>query len=516
MKKKELQNILSNHDQSYQSLQQSLNIYTKNGQHQQREKFRGQSNRISSQIGGGDNSVLGGPPGMVTGASSQNDHLTPLKGGKADAGVRGQHGPHGHHILNNNAGGNPLGGASVYSTKHNAGAKHHRGSSVDALNSSVEMRGAMKHHLVGGKTKHPREQSVRISRFNGNNSDDGLVHNSVHDFERAKNKAQDQLESLSVSGSHHQSKDPGNASYMRKSHHEIAKQNAHHSQSPAGDQQAGEGGGEKLSKDIQLNLQNLLQIDDKLTQLAECLKKNTVGNISQLCSDWWEYTDEDEYTIAKFQKAYRDEKARREIKQMMGQEILSIAIVNYFTSSPEIFRPSSIQLSQVKSVLGSVHQNFLAVVEFLLSKLPQEAQQNQFSAKLHQILKQKRKKQQRSSSKGGIPQGDTLDRTQPLAGVPAIKAHNDSIMNALKTITRQVSQAGGNARGANLSAKKLIALRNQGMIKNQSLIQSQALKPLYQTVQTMLKQMDNARINQVREAIIKSSETIEDLKLAAK
>lgn len=89
-------------------------------------------------------------------------------------------------------------------------------------------------------------------------------------------------------------------------------------------------------------------------------------------------------------------------------------------------------------------------------------------------------------------------------------------MNTLKTITRQVSQAGGNARGANLSAKKLIALRNQGMIKNQSLIQSQALKPLYQTVQTMLKQMDNARINQVREAIIKSSETIEDLKLAAK
>ena len=95
-----------------------------------------------------------------------------------------------------------------------------------------------------------------------------------------------------------------------------------------------------------------------------------MGNISQLCSDWWEYTDEDEYTIAKFQKAYRDEKARKEIKQMMGQEILSIAIVNYFTSSPEIFRPTSVQLNQVKALLGNVHQNFLAVVEFLLSKLP--------------------------------------------------------------------------------------------------------------------------------------------------
>ena len=156
-----------------------------------------------------------------------------------------------------------------------------------------------------------------------------------------------------MSGSHHQAKDAANTNYMRKSHHDITKQSAHNT-STAGDQQAGEGG-EKLSTDIQLNLQNLIQIDEKLTQLADCLKKNTVGNISQLCSDWWEYTDEDEYTIAKFQKAFRDEKARKEIKQMMGQEILSIAIVNYFTSSPEIFRPTSTQLNQVKSLLGSVH-----------------------------------------------------------------------------------------------------------------------------------------------------------------
>lgn len=44
MKKKELQSLLSNHDQSYQSLQQSLNIYTtKNGQ--TRDKFNRPPNR---------------------------------------------------------------------------------------------------------------------------------------------------------------------------------------------------------------------------------------------------------------------------------------------------------------------------------------------------------------------------------------------------------------------------------------------------------------------------------------
>ena len=92
---------------------------------------------------------------------------------------------------------------------------------------------------------------------------------------------------------------------------------------------------------MQLNLQNLIQIDEKLTALGDCLKKNAFNNISQLCSEWWELTDEDDYTIAKFFKAYKDERARREIKQQMCIEILSIAIVNYFTSSPEIFRPTS-------------------------------------------------------------------------------------------------------------------------------------------------------------------------------
>jgi hypothetical protein len=39
-------------------------------------------------------------------------------------------------------------------------------------------------------------------------------------------------------------------------------------------------------------------------------------------------------------------------------------------------------------------------------------------------------------------------------------------MNLIKTISRQGAQAASNARGANLSAKKLIQLRQQGMLKN--------------------------------------------------
>jgi len=131
--------------------------------------------------------------------------------------------------------------------------------------------------MIGAKSsKHPREQSVRISRFNNANSsiegENGLLHNSVHDFERAKNKAADHLESLSVSGSHHQAKinEVNREAYLRKDR-DISKGSGHHNNSSsagaaAESQQAGEEG-EKLNKDVQLNLQNLIQIDEKLTAL---------------------------------------------------------------------------------------------------------------------------------------------------------------------------------------------------------------------------------------------------------
>lgn len=69
-----------------------------------------------------------------------------------------------------------------------------------------------------------------------------------------------------------------------------------------------------------------------------------MSNISQLCSEWWELSDEDDYSIAKFEKAIKDDKIRRDIKQQMILEILSIAVVNYFTSSPDILKPTHLQL----------------------------------------------------------------------------------------------------------------------------------------------------------------------------
>jgi hypothetical protein len=69
-----------------------------------------------------------------------------------------------------------------------------------------------------------------------------------------------------------------------------------------------------------------------------------VNNISQLCSEWWEFTDEDDYSVAKFEKAIKDDRLKRDIRLQMTLEILSIAVVNYYTSSPDILKPTNVQI----------------------------------------------------------------------------------------------------------------------------------------------------------------------------
>jgi len=59
-------------------------------------------------------------------------------------------------------------------------------------------------------------------------------------------------------------------------------------------------------------------------------------------------------------------------------------------------------------------------------------------------------------------------------------------------------------------------MKSQGLLKNATIIQAQSLKPLFAACATILKQLETVSVNKVRDAIITSSETIEELKLATK
>jgi hypothetical protein len=77
-------------------------------------------------------------------------------------------------------------------TTNASSTKHNRGNSVDALTNSVDIRNKMIN--IVGNTKNQRDNSVRVSKFNGR---DDLVHHSVHDYDKNKNN---ELEQLSVNG----------------------------------------------------------------------------------------------------------------------------------------------------------------------------------------------------------------------------------------------------------------------------------------------------------------------------
>lgn len=46
---------------------------------------------------------------------------------------------------------------------------------------------------------------------------------------------------------------------------------------------------------------------------------------------------------------------KRELRYQMTLEILSIAVVNYYTSSPDVLKPTHLQIQQVKNLLNIIY-----------------------------------------------------------------------------------------------------------------------------------------------------------------
>ena len=222
---------------------------------------------------------------------------------------------------------------TYHASRVNQGAAtaKNRGHSVDVLNNAVDMpkdlvspRNALakiagatspknpKSHQ--GHASHVREHSVRVQRIPGSNLNAEV---SIGD---------QPLDSLSVNGKVAQGNGRGPLSTTNGQPLEVIKKTNLISIDTTADSKSvsgtspnspGEGSvtpsitgantadaqqaGEQYKlKDIQLDLNNLAKVDEKLVALSDALKKNNIGVISQLCSDWWEVTDEDDYAVAKF------------------------------------------------------------------------------------------------------------------------------------------------------------------------------------------------------------------------
>ena len=190
----------------------------------------------------------------------------------------------------------------------------------------------------------------------------------------------------------------------------------------------------------------------------------------------------------------QDCKWRDELKEQNILEILSIAMINYFTSAPELFKPSQQMFLQAKNLLTLVQLNFAYAVEMLVQKAPIQVQDAGVD-KLLQKLKSKISKREKQHPFG-------------------LRQTNDIVTQNLREMSKK--QPSQNKGHQNISAQRLIEMRKQGVYKQQSLPVQACLKPLFATVQNVINKMDVVQVAQARDSIIKSSEKIEDLKLSAK
>jgi hypothetical protein len=108
---------------------------------------------------------------------------------------------------------------------------------------------------------------------------------------------------------------------------------------------------------------------------------------------------------------------------MMVLEVLGISIANYFTSAPELIRPTHLQLSQVKNLINYIQQNYLNIVELVVTRLPPEALNNTLGTSLLKTLAQKKHKRGKKTDSPAL----------------SIRQFNENLANILKNLTRQGS-----------------------------------------------------------------------------
>ena len=65
-------------------------------------------------------------------------------------------------------------------------------------------------------------------------------------------------------------------------------------------------------------------------------------------------------------------------------EAISFGIISFLSIS---LRNNSSHLANMKNLIQNVHQNFLVLIEFILSRLSPETQQNMWAYNLKNILK---------------------------------------------------------------------------------------------------------------------------------
>ena len=132
---------------------------------------------------------------------------------------------------------------------------------------------------------------------------------------------------------------------------------------------------------LMINLEDLVLLEERLSRITEGVK--VFRSSEHDFEEWWMLTANN--TLAATHTLFREERVRNLLKEAAVLEVVSVSLSEFCFL---IRTPPSIMLSQVQSLMFSVHQNFLVVLSFLLTRLAPSA--NSWAQVLNRIIEDKR------------------------------------------------------------------------------------------------------------------------------
>jgi Dullard-like phosphatase family protein len=131
-----------------------------------------------------------------------------------------------------------------------------------------------------------------------------------------------------------------------------------------------------------VNLEDFVILEQDLFTILD--KFASPSLVLSACEDVWDLTSEN--TMNRLSSLFRDERTRDAIRYAMALQAVCVSLLHYFVSE---YTLNHDMVLLMKSMTFSVHQGFLIITKFVLSRVPDDSS-NPWTLRLREIIKEKK------------------------------------------------------------------------------------------------------------------------------
>ena len=134
-----------------------------------------------------------------------------------------------------------------------------------------------------------------------------------------------------------------------------------------------------------VQLEDIIVLEEKLSRIYESFKNNKPNN--KFCIEWWTFYTYSNFS-SKFENLFPDNNTSKQTAHdSTVLELLSIILIYELLKDSKI---SNNTLNYMKNLLNEIHQNFLIVADFILTRIITQSLTNMWINRLQNIILSKR------------------------------------------------------------------------------------------------------------------------------